>query len=193
MTKSPNAFMAGIEEVGKSWGWLLALGTLLMVLGIVCVGTARTATTVSVFAFGWILVFSGLIWFVSAFQARSWGGVFLYMLNAIIRGATGYVLLRHPDAGAVGITMLLAVVFIVGGVFRAVAAGLIQFPRWGWTVLAGAVAVILGLTLLTEWAAASTFFIGMAIGVDLLLDGSALVAFAGAIHSLYKAQTYRPA
>jgi uncharacterized membrane protein HdeD (DUF308 family) len=193
MTKSPNVFMTGIEEVGKSWGWLLTLGTLLMVLGIVCVGTARTATTVSVFAFGWILVFSGLIWFVSAFHARSWGGVFLYMLNAIIRCATGYVLLRHPDAGAIGITMLLAVVFVVGGVFRTVAASLIKFPRWGWTVLAGAVAVILGLTLLTEWAAASTFFIGMAIGVDLVLDGSALVAFAGAIHSLYKTQTYRPA
>jgi len=99
MTKASNSFMAGIDEVGKSWGWLLTLGILLMVLGIVCLGTARTATTVSILTFGWILVISGLAWFVGAFQTRSWGGVFVYMLNAIIRCATGYALLRRPDAG----------------------------------------------------------------------------------------------
>jgi uncharacterized membrane protein HdeD (DUF308 family) len=193
VAKSANGFMGGIEEVGKSWGWFLVLGMLLMVLGIVCVGTARTATTVSILTFGWILIFSGLVWFVGAFQARSWGGVFLYMLNAIIRSATGYALLRHPDAGAIAVTMLLAVLFVVGGTFRAAAASMIQFPGWGWTVLSGAVAILLGLTLLTDWAAASTFFVGLAIDVDLILDGSALVAFAGAIHSLYKVQTYRAA
>ena len=107
MAKSSNGFMGGIEEVGKSWGWFLTLGIFLMVLGIVCLGTARTATTVSILTFGWILVLSGLVWFVGAFQARSWGGVFVYMLNAIIRGATGYALLRRPDAGAIAVTILV--------------------------------------------------------------------------------------
>ena len=189
MTKISNVIMTGIEEVERSWGWFLTLGMLLMVLGIVCVGTARTATTVAVLAFGWILVLSGVVWFVGAFQARSWGGVFLYLLNAIIRVMTGYVLLRHPDAGAEGITILIASLFVVGGLFRAGAASLIQFPRWGWTVVSGAAAVILGFVLLGNWPVSSTFFIGMAIGIDLILDGSALVGFAAAIHNLYKAQT----
>lgn len=189
MTKIYNGFMAGIEQVGKSWSWLLAIGMLLMLLGIVCVGMARTATTVAILAFGWILVFSGVAWFVGVFQARSWGGVFLYLLNAIIRGATGYVLLRHPDAGAEGVTILIASLFVVGGLFRTIAASLIQFPRWGWTAVSGAVAVVLGFVLLGNWPVSSTFFIGMAIGIDLILDGSALVGFAGAIHSLFKAQT----
>jgi len=185
MTKAP---LIGLEEIGKAWAWFVAVGLVLIGLGIVCLGTARTATTVSILAFGWILIFSGLAWFVGAFQARSWGGVFIYMLNALIRGATGYVLVRRPDAGAIAVTMLLAVLFIVGGVFRSVAASMIQYPRWQWTALAGAVAVILGLTLLTDWAAASTFFIGIAIGLDLMLDGLALLAFASAIHTLYKIQ-----
>jgi uncharacterized membrane protein HdeD (DUF308 family) len=189
MTKIYNGFMTGIEEVEKSWGWLLGIGMLLMLLGIVCVGTARAATTVSIMVFGWILVFSALAWFVGTFQARSWGGVFLYLLNAIIRGATGYFLLRHPDAGAEAVTILLASLFVVGGIFRIVAAGLIQFPRWGWTAVSGAVAVILGFVLLGDWRTTSTFFIGLAIGIDLILDGVALVGFAGAIHSLFKAQT----
>jgi uncharacterized membrane protein HdeD (DUF308 family) len=189
MTKIYDGFMAGIEEVGKSWSWLLAIGMLLMLLGIVCLGTARTATTVSILVFGWILVFSGVAWFIGAFQARSWGGVFLYLLNAIIRGTTGYFLLRHPDAGAEAVTILLASLFVVGGIFRIVAASLIQFPRWAWTVVSGAIAVILGFVLLSDYRTSSTFFIGMAIGIDLIFDGSALVGFAGAIHSLFKPQT----
>jgi len=193
MTKDSNAFSLGMEEVGKSWGWFAVLGALLMILGVVCVGTSRTATTISILTFGWILVFSAVVWFVNAFQARGWAGVSLYLLNAIIRGVTGYLLLRHPDAGAAGITMLLASLFIVGGLFRIAAASVIQFPRWGWTAFGGVVAVVLGIILVSNWTDASTFFIGMAIGIDLILDGSALVGFAGAIHSLYKAQTYRPA
>ena len=170
-------------------GWLLALGILLMVLGVVCVGMSKTATTVSILVSSWILLFSGVAWFVGAFQAWSWGGVFLYLLNAIIRGVTGYLLIRHPDAGAEAVTILLASLFVVGGIFRIVAASLIQFPRWGWTAFSGAVAVVLGFLLLRNWPASSTFFVGLAIGIDLILDGSALVGFAGAIHSVFKAQT----
>jgi uncharacterized membrane protein HdeD (DUF308 family) len=189
MTIARSAYSAGLEELSKAWGWLVAIGLVLIGLGVMCLGTARSATTVSIIAFGWILLFGGIAWFVGAFQSRSWGGVFFYMLNALIRVATGYALLRRPDAGAIAVTMLLAVLLIVGGVFRMVAAGMIQYPRWVWTVFAGAVGVILGLTLLTDWAAASTFFLGVAIGMDMIVDGLALLAFAGAVHALYKVQT----
>jgi uncharacterized membrane protein HdeD (DUF308 family) len=81
MTKIYNGFMTGIEEVEKSWGWLLGIGMLLMLLGIACVRTARAATTVSIMVFGWILVFSAAAWLVGTFRARSWGGVFLYLLT----------------------------------------------------------------------------------------------------------------
>lgn len=186
-------FSIGIEEVGKSWGWFLILGLLLIVLGIVCLGTTRTAPTVSILVFGWLLLFSSVIWFVGAFQARNWNGIFIYSLNAILRGAAGYLLVRHPDAGSEAITILLVSLFVAGGMFRVAAASIIQFPRWGWTALSGVVAIILSFILLTNWPSSSTFFIGMAIGIDLILDGSALVGFAGAIHSLYKGQAYRTA
>jgi uncharacterized membrane protein HdeD (DUF308 family) len=193
MAKSSNVFTMGIEEIGKSWGWYLTLGLLLMVLGVVCLGTTRTATTVSILTFGWILLFSGAVWFVGSFQARNWSGFFVYSLNAIVRVVAGYLLIRHPDAGAEGITFLLASLFVVGGIFRTVVAGVIQFPRWGWTALSGAVSVFLGIILIANWPASSTFFIGMAIGIDLILDGLALVGFAGAVHTLYKAQIHRTA
>jgi uncharacterized membrane protein HdeD (DUF308 family) len=189
MTTVSDFFVAGLEQVRKSWGWFLAFGILLTVLGAVCVVKSQTATTFSILALGWVLAISGMLWLVNSVWAFSWHGFFLYLLNAIIRGVTGYLLIRHPDAGAAGVTMLLASLFIVGGLFRGVGAGVIQFPRWGWTVFAGLVSVVLGVYLLATWPTASTYFIGLAIGIDLIFDGAALTGFAGAIQSLPKVQT----
>lgn len=89
--------------------------------------------------------------------------------------------------------MVLAALFIVGGLFRVVGASAIQFPRWGWTVFAGLVSFVLGVFLLSSWPSASTFFIGMAIGIDLMFDGAALIGFAAAIRSLPEAKQARAA
>jgi len=184
MSSLSEVFLAGLEQVRKSWGWFLLFGILLMTLGAVCIVKAQTATTFSILALGWVLLVSGVLWLVNSFYAFSWHGFFLYLLNAIIRGVTGYLLIRHPNAGAEGVTMLLAALFIVGGLFRVIGAGVIQFPRWGWMVFAGLVSVALGVYLMVIWRTASTFFIGMIIGIDLIFDGASLVGFAAAIHSL---------
>lgn len=189
MNTLSSMFEAGMEEVRKSWMWFLVAGIVLMLLGAACIVKSQTATTFSILALGWVLAISGVVWLVGAFQTWTWGGFLVYVLNAIIRGVTGYLLIRHPDAGAEGVTMVLAALFIVGGLFRAVAAGKIQFPRWGWTVFAGLVSVALGVYLLATWKATSTFFIGLVIGIDLVFDGASLAGFAGAIHSLPKVQS----
>lgn len=189
MNTLSSMFEAGMEEVRKSWMWFLVAGIVLMLLGAACIVKSQTATTFSILALGWVLAISGVVWLVGAFQTWTWGGFLVYLLNAIIRGVTGYLLIRHPDAGAEGVTMVLAALFIVGGLFRAVAAGKIQFPRWGWTVFAGLVSVALGVYLLATWKTTSTFFIGLVIGIDLVFDGASLAGFAGAIHSLPKVQS----
>ena len=188
MSNISSLFAAGINEVRRSWGWFLVSGILLMVLGITCIGKVRPQPP-SPSSSGWVLAISGVVWFVNSFQAWTWGGFFVYLLNAILRCVTGYLLIRHPDAGAEGVTMVLAALFIVGGLFRVVGASAIQFPRWGWTVFSGLVSVVLGFYLLATWHTAGTYFIGIAIGVDLIVDGGALVGFAGAIHSLPETQT----
>jgi uncharacterized membrane protein HdeD (DUF308 family) len=189
MTTVSDVFAAGLERVRSSWAWFLVFGILLTILGVVCIGKAQTATTFSILALGWVLAISGVVWLASSLYALSWHGFFVYLLNAIIRVVTGYLLIRHPDAGAQGVTMLLAALFIVGGLFRGVGASVLQFPRWGWTVFSGLVSVALGIYLLATWPAASTYFIGVVIGVDLIFDGAALAGFAGAIHSLPKVQS----
>jgi uncharacterized membrane protein HdeD (DUF308 family) len=193
MATLSDVFASGLEQVRKSWGWFLVLGILLTILGVICIGKAQTATTFSILALGWVLAISGVVWLINSFYAYSWHGFFLFLLNAIIRGVTGYLLIRHPNAGAEGVTMLLAALFIVGGLFRGVGASVIQFPRWGWTVFSGLVSFALGVYLLATWPSASTYFIGIVIGVDLFFDGASLIGFANALHSLPQVQQRRAA
>ena len=184
MNNISTMLQAGVDQVRRSWGWLLLFGILLAVLGVVCVAKAQTATTFSIVALGWILAISGVFWLINSFWAFSWHGFFFYLLNALIRGFTGYLLITHPDAGAAGVTMVLASLFMVGGVFRLVTASVIQFPRWGWTAFSGVISGVLGVYLLATWPIAGTYFIGLAIGIDLIFDGAALAGFAVAIRSL---------
>ena len=184
MSKISDLFKAEIAEIRKSWGWFLVIGILLMILGALCIVKAQTATAFSILVLGWILMISGVLWLINAFRTITWPIFFLYLLNALIRGGVGYLLIRHPNAGAEGVTMVIAILLIVGGLFRTAGASVIKFPWWGWTVLAGLVSVGLGVYVLAIYPVASTFFIGIVIGVDLIFDGGALTAFAGAIHSL---------
>jgi uncharacterized membrane protein HdeD (DUF308 family) len=182
MTTLSESFMDSIAEIRKSWGWFLVAGILLMVLGVLCIVKAQTATAFSIMVLGWVLMVSGVVWLVNAFLTITWPIFLLYLLNGLIRGAVGYLLIRHPNAGAEGVTMVLGALFIVGGLFRAAGASVIRFPWWGWTLVAGVVSVGLGVYVLATYPTASTFFVGIVIGVDLIFDGSALTAFAGAIH-----------
>jgi len=180
-----NPLMAGMEEVRNSWGWSLALGILLTILGAICIIGDVTATFATVLVFGWLLLISGIIGLVHAFRTRNWSGFFLHLLTALFRGFTGYLLIRYPLAGAASLTLILASFFVVSGMFRGIVAGMMKFPRWGWAVFSGIVSVALGVMLLAQMPLSSIWFIGFAIGVDLIFDGASLVGFGTAIHQSF--------
>jgi len=181
-TRSPIA--AGIEGIRSSWAWFLALGIVFIILGAVCVIGNVTATFATVLVFGWLLLFSGVFALIHGIRTHSWSGFLLSLLSALLRGFTGYLLIRYPAAGAVSLTLVLASFFIVGGLFRAIGAGMLKFPRWGWSVFSGLVSLALGVMLLAEMPVSSIWFIGFAIGIDLIVDGASLIGFATAIHTL---------
>jgi uncharacterized membrane protein HdeD (DUF308 family) len=186
-----NPLIAGMEEIRHYWSWFLALGILLMILGAVCIVGDVTATFATVLVFGWLLLISGIVALVHAFRTMTWGGFFLSLLSALFRGFTGYLLIRYPLAGAASLTLVLASFFVVGGVFRAIGAAMMKFPRWGWSVFSGLVSLVLGVMLLTQLPVSSIWFIGFAIGVDLIVDGASLIGFATAINTLPKPKAYQ--
>ena len=182
MSEPTNPLIAGIEEIRRSWGWFLALGILLTILGMACIAFDVTATFTTVLIFGWMLLIGGVFALVHAFTVRTWSGFFLYLLSALFRGVTGYMLIRYPIAGAETLTLVLASFFIVSGLFRAIGFSMAKFPRWGWAVFSGIVTAVLGVMLLVQIPVSGIWFIGFAIGVDLVFDGVAVIGFATAIH-----------
>ena len=176
-----GSISAGLDRIHDSWGWFVALGAALIALGVVCIIGNVTATLATVLAFGWLLVIGAAIALVQAFRARGSSGFFLFFLTALLRGFTGYVLIRYPYNGEVGFTILLASLFVVGGLFRAVGASAVRFPNWGWTTLSGIISMVLGVWVLSQLPAASQFFIGIVVGVDFTFDGISAIALGAAV------------
>ncbi|HUO94779.1 MAG TPA: HdeD family acid-resistance protein [Steroidobacteraceae bacterium] len=193
MSSVPHRPIDFVGELHRSWGWFLALGIAFIVCGAFCIVSNIATTFATVLFFGWLLLISGIAALVHAFTAGSWRGSLLYLLSALLRGFTGYLLVRYPAAGAMSLTLVLASFFVVGGSFRAIGAGMIQFPRWGWSVFSGVLSVVLGVMLLVQLPASSVWFIGFAIGIDLIFEGASLVGFAAAVHELPGPSAHQPA
>ncbi len=171
-------------ELHRSWGWVLALGIVFVLCGAACIVGANVATYATVLFFGWLLLISGVAALIHAFTVGNWRGAMLYVLSALLRGFTGYLMVRYPESGAVSLTLVLASFFVVGGLFRTVGAGMIQFPRWSWFAFSGLLSFALGVMLLVQLPASSVWFIGFALGVDAIVEGVSLIGLATAIHRL---------
>src|SRR3974390_551312 len=176
----------GIKEIRESWGWFLFLGIGLAALGGYCAAFSITATFATVLVFGWLLLITAVFQLVHAFRTGTWSGTLLNLLSALFRGFTGFLLIRYPVMGAETLTVVLASFFVVAGLFRAIASAVVKLPRWGWVVFSGVITTLLGLTLLAQMPISGIWFIGFAIGLDLIFDGIATIAFAAAIHRLPK-------
>ena len=192
-TLSAGPLVSSVAEVRSSWGWFLALGVLFILGGAACVIGNVSATFATVLLFGWILLLSGVVALVHAFRTHTWGGFFLSLLTALLRGFTGYLLIQYPLVGAASLTLILASFFIVGGLFRAIGAGMLKFPRWGWSAFSGVLSVVLGTMLLAQMPVSSVWFIGFAIGIDLIFDGASLIGVGKALRSLPDIASFRTA
>jgi uncharacterized membrane protein HdeD (DUF308 family) len=182
-TKTATAFADG-ESPGNVRAWVIFAGLALLVLGIASVIYDATATLVSVFLFGWLLMLVGIMQIVHAFQVQGGSGFFLYLLDGILRATVGTLLVVYPRSGALTLTLVLCVYFIVGGVFKTIASTVLQFPSWGWTLVSGLVSVALGVMLAMQWPTSGLWFIGFAVGLDLIVYGWALLMFASAVKEL---------
>jgi uncharacterized membrane protein HdeD (DUF308 family) len=181
VTSVVGSIRAGLDKIHDSWGWFVALGIALTGLGVICIMGDMTATLATVLALGWLLVIGAVIALVQSFRAYDWSGFFLYFLSASLRGVAGYLLIRYPGSGEVSITLLLASLFMVGGIFRTVAATSMRFPSWGWTAFSGIVSLIVGFMLIYQLPTASLWFIGFLVGIDFIFDGIALITLGTAV------------
>lgn len=181
-----NALVFGVNDQHQhKWGWLLALGISMVILGTVALFIAPAATIGTVLVLGWLLVVSGIVETIQSFSVRKWSGIFLHLIGGILGVLVGLLVVTHPIAGALAWTLLFASFFTVIGLFRLVAAIRLKFPNWGWAAFDGAVTLLLGLMLWIDWPGSGLWFLGFAVGVSLLLRGWSYVMFAIAVRTLH--------
>jgi uncharacterized membrane protein HdeD (DUF308 family) len=197
-TPSPDATFGDLKI---SWGWLLALGILLAVLGFVGIGMAYWLTLAAVLWFGVLAIIAGIAQLVDAFHYKGWKSILWHVIIAVVYVIAGIVLIAMPVRSAFWLTLFIAISLIVAGVFRAAMA--FQMRRetgaWGWVLLSAIISVVLGVlilgTVMPEQAAVDTaeearawigqwgWVIGMFVAIELLVQGLTLISIALAARS----------
>src|SRR5271170_7435701 len=105
------------HEIVQNWGWFLAFGIGLMVLGIAAVVRSVAATVVSMLFFGWLLLLASGIEIAQAVLVGHWVGFFHHLLAAILFGVAGIIMITRPVISAEVLTVFMAMVFLIGGLF----------------------------------------------------------------------------
>ncbi len=166
------------REIIQYWGWFLAFGIAVLVLGIAAVVRAVTATVASMLFFGWLLVLASGIEIAQAVMVGHWAGFFQHLLAAVLFGITGLLIVMRPLISAEVATVFMAMFFLIGGLFQLVGAVAVALPGWGWQAADGVITFVLGLLVLAQWPASGLWVIGLFVGIDLIFYGCAWIALA---------------
>lgn len=163
--------LATVENIRRNWGWFLGFGIILIILGLLAIGSAAVVTDIYVMVLGILLLVGGVLQFIYAFWVRQWSGFFLSLLAGILYAVIGVLFIERTTASAISLTLLLAAFFIIGGLFRIIGSAMMRFDQWGWALFSGIVKFALGMLILLGWPQTGFWVLGLFIGIDLLFYG----------------------
>ena len=103
-------------------GHLLWIGIAMAALGFVAIVFPIISTIVATLLVGWVFLFGGALLLVGAFNIHGTGPFFGALLIALLTLISGLFLIVNPIAGALSLTILLGVVFLIQGTFELVLA-----------------------------------------------------------------------
>jgi uncharacterized membrane protein HdeD (DUF308 family) len=147
------------------------------------------ATITITILLGWILLASGIIGLIATFRARGAPGFWWSLVSAIIAVAVGLILLAQPIAGAMSVTLVLIVFFIIEGgatIIYAFDHRRELTGRWEWMVISGIIDFIVAGIIFGGLPGTAAWALGLLVGIDMIFGGVALVAIA--VHARSAAQ-----
>lgn len=171
-----------VIDMNRNWAWIFGFGLLSLILGCIGLGMEVGLTLVSMYFFAFLLFIAGASHIVDVFKFREWKGMVWQALIAVLYIAAGAVVFYDPFLASVLITGVLAGILIVIGVTRLMMAmALKNTTGWGWLVLAGLTAIILGILILAQWPVSGMWVIGMFIAIELIVNGWTYIFIALAL------------
>jgi uncharacterized membrane protein HdeD (DUF308 family) len=175
-----------LEGMRHDWWCFFLLGIAMVVLGTVAIGSSYVTSIVTVVMFGVLLLAAGIGELVSAVWAGKWEGFLLHMLVGVLYTVNGLLIVYAPAQSTAALTLLIACMFIVVGIFRTAAALGTRFSGWGWDLLNGLVSILLGVMIYRGWPYTGEWVIGLFVGIELLFAGWTWVMLSLGLRQLSK-------
>ena len=162
----------GLQDIKRNRGWYIALGLLLLILGVVAIGSTYLLAKVSVIFLGWLLIVGGITQSVHAFwKERGWSGFFIDLMAGLLYAIAGALIIANPKMAALTLALMIAFFLIFEGLFRIVAAIAVRYPNWAWMLLHGVVSLALGVMIWSGWPATGLRVIGLFVGIHIIMNG----------------------
>jgi len=174
----------GLTALRGNWLWFVLLGVALVVLGFIALGSVFVASLATAVVIGALLLVGGVAETIGAFWSRGWSGFFLHLLSGVLSIVVGVLFLRAPLDALLALTLLLACLLMVSGIFKIVAALSYRFGAWGWPLVSGAIDVILGVLIWQGWPASALWVIGLFVGISLVFRGFNWIGLGLALRAL---------
>lgn len=163
------------SDAGSGRGWFIALGVVLVILGLAALWNAVDATLVTTIIVGWLLVIAGFANIIGAFMSSAgFGWRLLQGLLGILYIVVGFDVIADPLAGAIALTVVFGALLIADGIFRIVAVFMDRGRNAVWMILLGVLNILLGIWLWTG-IPLSGIAIGIFVGLQLLVAGMAWI------------------
>jgi len=165
--------------ISENRGWFIALGALLIVVGLAGIALPLVTTIAVKIFVGWLFLIGGIGQIIHAFSVKSWGGFFWNLLVGALYFFAGAWLAFFPLTGIISLTIFLALILIFEGGMK-FALGLKVRPQagWFWVILSSIVAVALGLLLLAGLPGTALWAIGLMVGINLFMSGLSFLMIA---------------
>ena len=165
----------------EHWGLFLIEGSILCVLGVIAIVVPPVATLAVEILVGWLFLISGVVGLVTTFRMREAPGFWWSLLSAVLGLGAGLVLLWDPLSGALSLTFILIVFFVVEGVASIMFA--LEHKReltgrWGFMLVSGIVDLILAAIIIAGLPGTAAWAIGLLVGINMIFGGTALIAMA---------------
>ena len=158
--------------IKKAGGWLIAIGVLFIILGIMAIAEPLVAGLAIAFVVGWLLIIGGVMHFVAAFGGGGAWRVIVQLLIGLVYLVGGVYFLTHTLLGLGTLTLLLAGIVLVEAVFEIVAYFRTREKGGSsWLLFNAIITLLVGGLIWFHWPSSSVWAIGTLVGVNLLMTG----------------------
>ena len=171
---APQSLGDSVKVLRGKWGWIVALGIVFMIAGVVALGSVIMATETAVLVVGIMMVMAGVAEIFAAFNVKDWGKFALWMLLGLLYVAAGVICWLNPLMAATTLTLLLGIALMIGGIVRGYLAWNVREAGkpWGWVAVSAVITLLLGLMIIAKWPYSSLYTLGVFLGIDLIFIGS---------------------